>query len=141
HALESGQLEAVAVTDHNTIEFALKSKQQLGDALIVGEEISTTDGDIIGLYLKEKVASGLSARQAASAIREQGGLVYVPHPFERTRKRLNKKTLDQITNQIDIGEVFNGRALGWSKKAVRWAVRHGKAAAASSDAHGAQGWG
>jgi predicted metal-dependent phosphoesterase TrpH len=94
--LASGRLNYIAVTDHNRIDFALQLQAQLGPQIIVGEEITTTDGEIIGLYLHEVVPAGLSTLEAVQRIRQQGGLVYVPHPFETVRKGITAATLDTI---------------------------------------------
>lgn len=141
--LERGALHTVAVTDHNTIEHALKLQETLGDQVIVGEEVTAQEGEVIGLYLKEAVAPGLSAAETVKAIRAQGGLVYIPHPFETVRKGLSLEVLDAIADKIDIVEVHNGRAVfqNHGEQAREWAERYGIAAAASSDAHGRIGWG
>lgn len=141
--LDTKGLDIIAVTDHNTIEAAQKLNKKLGEAIIIGEEIDTQEGEIVGLYLTEPVAPGLSARQAAETIREQGGLVYIPHPFETVRKGIQKDALNTIANMVDIIETHNGRALfqGRGDEALAWAKTHNVAAAASSDAHGWVGWG
>lgn len=142
HMLTSGRLDVVAVTDHNRIDFAVKLHQELGDVIIVGEEITATEGEIIGLYLSEVVAPGLSAAETAKLIHMQGGLVYIPHPFETARKGLPLRTLDQIAGQVDIVETYNGRTLqDRSALAQNWADEHGITGASSSDAHGKRGWG
>lgn len=109
--LDSGRLDAIAVTDHNRIDFALALQQELGSKIIVGEEIMTTEGEIIGLFLKELVPAKLSPLETVQAIKKQGGLVYIPHPFETVRKGLQAKSLAAITDYIDIMEVYNGRAM------------------------------
>ncbi|HEY5805756.1 MAG TPA: PHP domain-containing protein [Candidatus Saccharimonadales bacterium] len=141
--LQAGKLDCVAVTDHNTISFAQKLHEKLGDRIIVGEEITTLDGEIIGLYLTNVVKAGMSAADTVAAIKRQGGLVYVPHPFETVRKGVALETLDTISKDVDIIETNNGRAVFQNKsKAVKaWATAHGVAGAASSDAHGWHGWG
>src|SRR6266852_4695389 len=74
-------LQCVAVTDHNSIAFAQKLQAELGERIIVGEEITTAEGEIIGLYLKKTVPGGRSLAETVRSIKEQDGLVYVPHPF------------------------------------------------------------
>src|SRR5262245_43185713 len=86
--LASGKLDYVAVTDHNVIDFARILHDQLGEQIIVGEEIATSEGEIIGLYLTSVVPSGLSAAETVRAIKDQDGLVYIPHPFETLRNGL-----------------------------------------------------
>lgn len=142
--LESGRLDTVAITDHNTITGALKIKQLFGDKIIVGEEIKTSDGEIIGLYLNTAIEPGLSASQTIQAIKQQNGLVYIPHPFDsRRRSGLTLATLETIASDVDIIETCNGR--DYSKKhaerATIWAWQNKVAQAHSSDAHGPRGWG
>lgn len=143
YALQNETLDYIAITDHDRIDFALGLHNALGDKIIVGQEITTNEGEIIGLYLKESVKAHTSAKKAATSIRAQGGLVYIPHPFETTRKGLQQETLDRIVDLIDIVEVQNGRAISkkQSIQAATWAKIHGKTGAASSDAHGAKGLG
>lgn len=137
-ALESGLLDYIAITDHNRIDFALSVQQTLGDRIIVGEEIMTSAGEIIGLYLTKPVAPGLSPQDTIDQIRKQNGIMYIPHPFETARKGLQPSTLETLTEQIDIIEVCNGRAFlqNRSQQAVVWSRMNSKVGAASSDAHG-----
>lgn len=140
--LESGMLDYIAITDHDQIDFAVTLQKQLGEQIIVGEEITTTDGEIVGLYLREVVPAGLSAAETVQRIHAQGGLVYVPHPFETVRKGITMETLDTIAAEVDIVEIYNGRTLqDQGDKAAAWVVAHKVAGAASSDAHGKRGWG
>lgn len=144
--LESGALDYVAVTDHDRIDIAQQIKSELGGLaprLIVGAEITTSDGELIGLYLKEEVPAGQTAKETAQLIHEQGGIVYVPHPFETVRSGIPEAVLDSIPSHVDIVETYNGRAVFQDKGgyADQWATKHGKAKAASSDAHGRAGWG
>lgn len=139
--LESGLLDVIAITDHNHIDFALHAQKQLGDKIIVGEEIMTTHGEIVGLYLTERVEPGLSPIDTIKHIKDQGGLVYIPHPFETVRKGLHPEILETLIGQIDIMEVCNGRAFmqNRSAQAVIWAKLNKVVGAASSDAHGVRG--
>lgn len=140
--LASGKLNYIAVTDHDRIDFAVKLRAELGPQIIVGEEITTKEGEVIGLYLRKKVPAGLSARETAQRIRSQGGLVYIPHPFETVRKGITHHTLSGIADLVDIIETHNGRTLqNRGQHAAHWAVEQGIAQAASSDAHGRRGWG
>ncbi len=141
-ALSSGRLDCIAITDHNQIEFALAAQAALGTAIIVGEEITTTKGEIIGLYLQRAIPAGLSIATTVEKIHEQGGLVYIPHPFETVRKGISLESLQAIAEAVDIVETYNGRSLqNHSKQAEQWAKNHQKAGASSSDAHGPIGWG
>ncbi len=78
HVLATNQLDLIAVTDHNRIDTALELHRALGDRIIVGEEIMTTSGEIIGLYLEKPVSAGLSPDETISQIKQQGGIVYIP---------------------------------------------------------------
>lgn len=140
-ALSGGLLDYIAITDHNRIDAALEIQKPLGDRIIVGEEISTTEGDLVGLFLTRVVKPGLSPADTIKAIKAQGGLVYVPHPFETVRKGMQQAVMNELANDIDIVEIHNGRAVfqNRSQKAIIWATMNHTARAASSDAHGAHG--
>ena len=141
--LDNGVLDCIAVTDHNTIAFALALRADLGNHIIVGEEITTLDGEIIGLYLESVIQAGMTAAQTVAAIKQQGGLVYIPHPFESLRKALSLDMLNAIAQDVDIVETHNGRAFfqNKTKQVEAWAFEHHLPGAASSDAHGRHGWG
>ena len=141
--LDRGILDIIAITDHNSIEFAKRLHAELGEKIIVGEEITAREGEIIGLYLTEVIPAGLSVAETADRIHEQGGLVYIPHPFETVRKGLPLTALEGISDAVDIVEIHNGRAKFQNKTtlAADWAKRYQFASAASSDAHGKSGWG
>lgn len=142
-ALETEQLDFIAITDHDRVDFALGMNKALGEKIIVGEEISTSQGELVGLFLKKLVEPGQTAAQTAHDIHDQGGLVYVPHPFETVRHGINREDLEEIADHIDIVEIHNGRAWAqnFSPTAAAWAKSHGKAGASSSDAHGSKGLG
>jgi len=141
--LESESLHAVAITDHDRIDFALRMRDILGEKIIVGQEVTTRDGEIIGLFLQQPVKPGQSAKDTAVAIHAQGGLVYIPHPFETVRKGVTQVTLDSIIDEVDIVEAYNGRAFVQNRgpQAITWARMHQKPIVSSSDAHGAKGLG
>lgn len=143
HILSNGALDYIAVTDHNKIHFAIELQKKLGNHIIVGEEINTTEGELIGLFLKEKVPRDLSAKKTVAVIKAQGGLVYVPHPFETVRRGITKESLQNIIADVDIIEVYNGRAVfqNMGPQALTAARLNQKAEAASSDAHVAKGLG
>ena len=142
-ALHSGVLDCVAITDHNTIDFAMHMHLALGEHIIVGEEIMTDAGEIIGLYLSKPIASGLSPLETIKQINDQNGLVYIPHPFETVRKGLPPNILDELADQIDIVEIFNGRAFVQNRnaQAAVWTKLNHITGVASSDAHGIRGLG
>lgn len=141
--LEKKILDYIAITDHNETKFAQKLKERLGKQIIVGEEITTTDGEMIGLFLKTTISAGLSALETAKKIHEQGGLVYIPHPFETIRQGIQKDVLEAMTDHIDIMEIFNGRGKwrGKAKEAEIFSQQFHVSPAASSDAHGYKGVG
>lgn len=143
HMLEKEVLDCIAITDHNETKFAHALAKKFGKKIIVGEEITTTDGEMIGLFLQETISKGLTAKVTAQKIHEQGGLVYIPHPFEIFRRGLKKKVLEEIISDIDIIEVFNARAKwrGKSDQALSFAQKYALACAASSDSHCLQGMG
>jgi predicted metal-dependent phosphoesterase TrpH len=133
-----------AITDHNEIWGAKKLKALVeadpDDDLqvIVGEEISTNQGEIIGLFLEEKIEPGLSPEETVRQIREQGGLVLLPHGFDPLKRyRLRPDALTQIAGQIDIVETFNARISRprWNRAAVDYCEERKLLMSAGSDAH------
>lgn len=143
HALSTNVLDMIAVTDHNHIELAVSLQERFGDRVIVGEEIMSTGGEIIGLYLKKRVPPRLSPLETIKQIKDQGGIVYIPHPFESIRKGLHPGVMEELIDYLDIIEVCNGRAFlqNRSAQAVVWAKLNHIVGAASSDAHGIRGLG
>jgi predicted metal-dependent phosphoesterase TrpH len=144
---ESEGLGAIAVTDHNVFGGALEAVEKArGRKLIVipGEEVKTDgEGEVIGLFLKEEIPRGMSFAESVAAIRSQGGLVYVPHPFDRLHSIPSAATLQRNLGEIDIFEVYNARLLfeGYNVEALRFARKYNLTAAAGSDAHVLQGVG
>lgn len=134
-------LDGVAVCDHNTIRGALEARRICADndiLVIIGQEINTAQGEVVGLFLSEEIPQGLSVSDTVAAIQEQGGLVYVPHPFDRFRARvIQPKALNSIVDRIDIVEVLNARS--WTahgdRKARAFAARYHLPMGGGSDAH------
>lgn len=123
------------VTDHDTIAGAIALKA-LGFNVLIGEEIATRDGELIGLFLDSDVPPGLGAKETAMRIKDQGGLVYLEHPYDRRRRSLSEEAVERLALDIDIVEVFNGRAdEDANSKAEDLALTLGVPAAAGSDAH------
>src|SRR5581483_8695593 len=114
HAEAEG-LGAIAVTDHNVLGGALEAVERArGRDLVViaGEEVKTAgQGEVIGLFLKEEIPRGLGFTETVEAIRSQGGLVYVPHPFDRMHAIPDAATLHRHLGEIDVLEVYNARLL------------------------------
>jgi predicted metal-dependent phosphoesterase TrpH len=141
-------LGAIAVTDHNEVSGALEAAEIAAGMddlkVIVGEEMMTAEqGEVIGLFLKEKIPKGLSMEETIAAIREQGGLVYVPHPFDRFHSVPDYEHLLDIVEEVDLLEVFNPRVMltAFNEEAVRFAGKYRIVPAAGSDSHVAQGLG
>jgi predicted metal-dependent phosphoesterase TrpH len=131
-------LGCIAVCDHGTTEGALELQKIAPFQVIVAEEVFTPEGEIMGMFLKETIPSGITVEAAIQAIRAQGGLICVPHPFDRYRSSaLQSKTLERIVSEIDIVEVYNSRSLPLQNLALprRFAARHHLPAGAGSDAH------
>ena len=103
-------LDCIAVTDHNTIQGALKVQAMAPFRVIIGEEIKSAGGEIIGLFLKEVVPRGLPALETVKLIKEQGGLVSIPHPFDHFRRSvISREALYEVLPYVDIVEAFNAR--------------------------------
>lgn len=131
-------IDCIAVADHNTIAGALKLREIAPFKVIIAEEVLTPVGEIMGLFLSEAVPRGLSPQETISRIRNQGGLVGIPHPFGRSLPwNINPLTSTEILSRIDIIETFNSRTPFSNSNAKAWklAKEHGKAASAGSDAH------
>lgn len=132
-------VDALAVTDHNEIDGAFDVARRAPFQVIVGEEARTKEGgEIIGLYLTERIAANLPAAEVIRRIRDQGGLVYLPHPFDRARnKTFSDAMLEEMAPAVDIVETFNARNLNPASNAhaKAFAERHGKTTCAGADAH------
>jgi predicted metal-dependent phosphoesterase TrpH/glycosyltransferase involved in cell wall biosynthesis len=146
HAEAEG-LGAIAVTDHNVFGGALEAADYArGRELVVirGEEVKTDDqGEVIGLFLDREIPKGMSFADTVAAIREQGGLVYVPHPFDRLHSIPDPRTLHRNIADIDVLEVYNARLLfeAFNDEALRFARKYNLTMGAGSDAHVLQGVG
>src|SRR5680860_1194194 len=132
-------LGAIAVTDHNAIEGALLARELAGDDLIVivAEEIMTQQGEVIGLFIEELIPKGHTFDETLSMIKEQGGLVYVPHPFDRLRTTPSYRVMVDNLHRIDVIETFNARNMlpQFNLTAERFAAKYNVAAGAGSDSH------
>jgi predicted metal-dependent phosphoesterase TrpH len=142
-ALFDGIVSCVAITDYKTVEFAQKLKGELKEMIIVGQEIMTSYGEMIGLFLKSTIPSNLEPIEAAKRIKAQGGLVYIPHPLNKQKHGMQIDVIDKLVDYIDIVEIGNGRSFlqyRYSQMLV-WANINHKAVAASSDARNKWGLG
>lgn len=131
-------IDCVAITDHNTIDCAIKLHNIAPSRIIIGEEVKTSAGEVIGLFLKDYIPPNLSPRETVNKIKEQGGLVYIPHPFDGLRGSvLKKQALEEIIDEVDIIEVFNSRnAFSYSnRRAYELAKKKGLTFGVGSDAH------
>lgn len=130
-------LDRLAVTDHDRIEGAFAARDLDPELVIVGEEVRTSDGpEIIGLFLQEHVSPGRSFRETADAIREQGAVTYLPHPFD-PRRGTTESFLESRVDCVDLVEGFNARTHDGEahRQAEDWAERKGLPLGAGSDAH------
>jgi predicted metal-dependent phosphoesterase TrpH len=141
-------LGAIAITDHNEVSGALEARRiaaEMGDIeVIVAEEVKTAEqGEVIGLFLEEKIPRGMTMAETIAEIRRQGGLVYVPHPFDRFHSVPDYEHLLDMVEEIDILEVFNPRVAltAFNEEAERFARKYRIVPGAGSDSHVAQGLG
>jgi predicted metal-dependent phosphoesterase TrpH len=141
-------LGAIAITDHNEVSGALEAREiaeEMGDIkVIVAEEVKTAEqGEVIGLFIEEKIPKGLTMAETIAEIRRQGGLVYVPHPFDRFHSVPDYEHLMDIVEEIDVLEVFNPRVAvtSFNEEAQRFAAKYRIVPGAGSDSHVAQGLG
>ncbi len=136
-------LTHLAITDHDRLDAALKARDAAPPELtvIVGQEIRTSAGDLIGLYLQRPIAPGMSPRAAAEAVHEQGGVVGLPHPFDRFRSGAGRPewaaALDELVPQLDYVETWNARLMlgDGNARAAKFATQCGLPGVAVSDAH------
>ena len=140
-------LGGIAITDHNVFGGALEAVELARNRRLVvipGEEVKTDDqGEVIGLFLREEIPRGMSFSETVGAIREQGGIVYLPHPFDRLHAIPDPETLHRHVHEIDVLEVFNARLLrdSFNDEALRFARKYRLLQGAGSDAHVLQGVG
>ena len=143
---EAQGLGAIAITDHNVFGGAREGAELARErelTVIPGEEIKTDAGEVIGLFLEEEIERGLPMADTIAAIRGQGGVVYLPHPFDRLHTVPDAPTLHRHLPEIDVFEVYNARLLfeGFNEEALRFARKYNLTMGAGSDAHVLQGVG
>ncbi|MEZ5375419.1 MAG: PHP-associated domain-containing protein [Acidimicrobiales bacterium] len=138
-AIEASGIDVLCITDHNTVAGAKRLADELPCRVVVGEELRIGQGELIGLFLAEAIPPGLSVCDTARAIRDQGGIVYVPHPFDPMRNALMPAQIDELADAglIDAFEVRNAKTSleSLNRRAADYARAHGLAAGAGSDAH------
>jgi len=131
-------INCIAVADHGNIEGALRMQSLAPFPVIVAEEILTPSGEIMGMFLKHGIPSGLSVKETISRIKAQDALVCIPHPFDMFRRSaLDNNMIEELAEQIDVIEVLNSRSLlsHDATKAQVFALKYGIATSAGSDAH------
>jgi glycosyltransferase involved in cell wall biosynthesis len=133
-------LDVVAITDHDSAAGGLEAREladRYGVRVIVGEEVKSKEGEVIGLFLEKTIPGGMSFAETVAAIKDQRGIVYVPHPFDRLHTIPSPQVLRANVAAIDVVEVFNSRLAfpGFNELAERFAQRYRIPAAAGSDAH------
>jgi predicted metal-dependent phosphoesterase TrpH len=135
---ESG-IDVLCITDHHSIAGAVQLRETLPCRVIVGEELRTAAGEIIGLFLTERIPNGLGYLESARLIRDQGGLVYIPHPFDPMRRNLAEPALYELAEagMIDAIEVLNAKTSlpSLNRRAAEFAAEFDLASGAGSDAH------
>jgi predicted metal-dependent phosphoesterase TrpH len=132
-------LDRIALTDHNTVAGALELAQMAPDLTIVGEEAKTREGEVIGLFITDRLTPYLPAEEVMDLIHEMGGLTYLPHPLDRHRAHFQPERVVKLADRIDIIETYNP----WCDAAANAAAAGlaadlGKVVATGSDAHGIQ---
>jgi predicted metal-dependent phosphoesterase TrpH len=144
--VEQERLDVVFITDHNVTAAAVEAAERgIGARVIVGEEIRTTDGDVIGLFLTDRIPYVLPLAEAIAKIRERRGLVYLPHPFDPGRSTIKPAISERLCSEgiADIVEVFNAKIedQDHNRQAALLAARYDLPGGAGSDAHDPEGIG
>ncbi len=138
-AVEAAGIDVLCITDHNAVAGAQQLSGELGCRVVIGEELRTTAGELIGLFLTERVPMGMTPMATAQAIRDQGAVVYVPHPFDPMRRNLAEAALIELTEagMVDAIEVLNSKTSlpSLNQRAADFARQHGLRPGAGSDAH------
>ncbi len=137
-AIQQKGIHKVVITDHNTLCGALLAKEKAPEAVIIGEEIMTQSGELLALFLQEKVPPRLTPIETIQRLREQGAWIWVAHPFDTRRKgHWDVDILEEIAPLVDAIEVFNARSLapGANRRAQAFAEKHRLLGMVGSDAH------
>ena len=138
-AVAASGLDVVCITDHNALAGAVELQDRLDARVIVGEELRTAAGEIIGQFLTDRIPIGVGHLDAAKAIRDQGGVVYIPHPFDPMRRNLSEAALYELAENdlIDAVEVLNAKTslTSLNRRAAAFAAEFGIVGGAGSDGH------
>jgi len=131
-------LDRLIITDHNSIAGAREAQVIDPELVVVGEEIMTTQGEILAAFVQEEIPAGLSPMQTLKLLKEQGAFISVSHPFDEWRKGgWREKDLLEIIPQVDAIEIFNSRCMDarFNQRALAFAKKHNLAGTVGSDAH------
>jgi predicted metal-dependent phosphoesterase TrpH len=135
----SKSINCLAIADHGTIDGAMKVSELAPFKVIICEEVLTPYGEIMGMFLHENIPHRIDLLEAIKLIKKQGGIVCIPHPYDRVRPSAlsNTSILNEISDLVDIVEIFNARSMYpfAEKKAREYATKYGKVVSAGSDAH------
>lgn len=137
-AMDARGIDRVVLTDHDRLDGALRAAELAPERLLVGEEVRTAEGpDLIGIFLAEPIPRGTPLLECCERIRAQGGVVYVPHPFDLRRRGGGTRHLDAIAHLVDVVEAHNARTwgAGVNERGEAWARERGLLLGAGSDAH------
>jgi len=138
-ACQQKQIDKLAITDHNRLEGALRAHALDPQRVIIGEEIQTTEGEILGYFMREEIPAGLEPLEVIERLKDQGAFISVAHPFDTNRDVTHWKlgTLEAMLPFLDAFETFNARCLRqtYNDQAQIFAQEHGLAGMAGSDAH------
>jgi predicted metal-dependent phosphoesterase TrpH len=138
-AVEETGIDVLCITDHNATAGAERLIDELPCRVIIGEEMRVGSGELIGLFLNERIPQGLGVLEAARRIRDQGGVVYIPHPFDPMRNCLRPDDIDLLVEEglVDAIEGKNAKTSlsSLNRQAVDYGERHGLVVGAGSDAH------
>lgn len=144
HLCHERGIDRIAITDHNTAEGALALQKIAPDQIIVGEEIMTTQGEILAYFVQESIPAGLSPEEAIRRLRDQRAVISIAHPFDRLRKGAWQEVdLRRIADQVDAIEIFNARCLYLedNERALKFAKEYNLPGTAGSDGHSSPEYG
>ena len=132
-------IDRIVVTDHNTIQGALAAQALAPAMIIIGEEIQTTQGELLAAFVSREVPAGLEPAEAISLLKEQNAFISVSHPFDAMRSGWSKETLAVMRDDLDAIEVFNSRTMHkqHNEAAKRFAMDHALPGTTGSDSHAA----
>ena len=136
-AARASGLDRVVVTDHNTIRGALEAFEAAPDIVIPGEEVQTTEGELLAAYVTKEVPRGLEPLEALKCLKDQGAFISVSHPFDPRRSGWRLETLEMLVPLIDAIEIFNARVISprHNQLAQKFAAAHNLPGTAGSDGH------